>query len=176
MSDASAVSDAGPLLALAKLEALDLLAQLYNVVYVSPIVFQETVVAGLAQDAPDALLLQKYFDRGIFKSEPVQSPSSLNESLKIHKGERESIQLALQLRIPEFLVDDARARRVAEQNFASVQSKITVRGTLGVIFLNFQKRSLSRDRAVHLIETIKLRRDIWISAELCERVLHLIRA
>lgn len=176
MSEASAVSDAGPLLALAKLEALDLLAQLYNVVYVSPIVSQETVVAGLAQDAPDALLLQGYFDHGIFKSKSVQSPSSLNESLKIHKGERESIQLALQLRIPEFLVDDARARRVAEQNFASVQSKIAVRGTLGVIFLNFQKGSLSRDRAVHLIETIKLRRDIWISAELCEQVLHLIRA
>lgn len=176
MSNRIVVADAGPLLALAKLDALDLLANLYGVVYTSPIGFKETVTEGLAQGAFDAPLLKEYFDRNILLINSVQSPPLLEEPFKIHMGERENIQLAIQLHASEFLVDDLHARKVAEQDFAAAKLPTIVRGTLGIIYLSFQQSYLPRERAIQLLETIELRRDIWISAGLCVKVLQLIRA
>lgn len=170
------VSDAGPLLALAKLDALELFAKLYTVVHTSPIVYDETVTEGLAQNAPDASILKEYFDRGILVARPVQSPPDLQEFLKIHVGERESIQLAIQLNADEFLVDDSRARQVAEKNLSAAGLNTIVRGTLGIIYLGFQNNHLSRDHATQLLESIKNRRDIWIRADLCDQILRLIRS
>lgn len=65
MSEQIVVTDAGPLLALAKLDALELLARLYGVVHTTPIVFDETVTEGMAQGASDASLLNRYFDRSV---------------------------------------------------------------------------------------------------------------
>jgi predicted nucleic acid-binding protein len=169
------VSDAGPLLALAKLEALDLLARLYHVVNTSPIVFDETVTQGLALNAADASLLKESFDNGILAITAVQSSNALDEPIKIHGGERESIQLAIQLRATEYLVDDSRARRIAEQNFSVALPSAIVRGTLGIIYLSFQQGYLPREHAIQLLETLKLRRDIWISTRLCDKVLRLVR-
>lgn len=176
MSEQIVVTDAGPLLALAKLDALELLIKLYGVVYTSPIVFDETVTKGLAQGAPDVFLLNRYFDRSVLIVKTTSSLTTLQEPLKIQAGERESIQLAIQLRASEFLVDDLHARKVAEQNFAAAKLATSVRGTLGIIYLSFQKGFLSRDQAIQLIESIKTRRDIWISVKLCNKVLQLICA
>lgn len=170
------VSDAGPLLALAKLDAIELLNKLYGVVHTCPTVFDETVTDGLAQNAPDALLLQEYFNRTVLVTETVQSPSEFQEFLKIHAGERESIQLAIQLDADEFLVDDSRARQVAEKNLSAAGLNTLVRGTLGIIYLGFQNNHLSRDHAIQLLESIKNRRDIWIRADLCDQILRLIRS
>ncbi len=176
MNDQVVVSNAGPLLALAKLEALDLLARLYRVIYTSPIVFDETVTQGLALNAPDASLLKENFDRGVLAVTGLESPTALDEPIKIHDGERESIQLAIQLHASEFLIDDSRARKVAEQNFSSRKLQTVVRGTLGIIYLSLQNGLLSQAHAIQLLESIKIRRDIWISAKLCDKVLRLIRA
>lgn len=176
MSNPIVVSDAGPLMALAKLNVLDLLSKLYIVVYTSPSVYDETVTEGLAQNASDAPLLKDYFDRRILKIESVESPPPLQEPIKIQAGERESIRLAIQLGATDYLVDDSRARQVAEKNFAITQLDTVVRGTLGIIYLGFQNNYLSRDRAIQLLESIKNRRDIWIRAELCDRVRQLLLA
>ena len=52
------VADTGPLLALAKIGALDLLKRLYGQVLTAPAVYDEAVTSGLAQGATDAPLLQ----------------------------------------------------------------------------------------------------------------------
>lgn len=176
MSEQIVVTDAGPLMALAKLDALELLARLYGVVHTTPIVFDETVAKGMAQGAPDASLLNRYFDRSVLIVKTTQSLPALQEPLKIQAGERASIQLAIRLRASEFLVDDLHARKVAEQNFAAAKLATTVRGTLGIIYLSFQKGLVSQTQAIQLIESIKIRRDIWISAKLCDAVLQLIYA
>ncbi|MBI5653514.1 MAG: DUF3368 domain-containing protein [Chloroflexi bacterium] len=175
MSNSIVVSDAGPLMALAKLNALDLLAKLYPVVYASPIVYDETVTQGFAQNASDAPLLENYFDHGFLVVKPIASPPTLQEPIKIQDGERESIQLAIQLDATEFLIDDSRARRVAEINFATAGLSIVARGTLGIIYLSFQRGYLNREQTIQLLESIKTRRDIWIHAKLCDKVLRLIR-
>ncbi len=176
MTDPIVVSNAGPLLALAKLRALDLLTRLHHIVYTSPIVFDETVTQGLALNAPDALFLQEYFARGALAVTALQSPTALDEPIKIHDGERESIQLAIQLRASEFLIDDSRARKIAEQNFSARKLRTVIRGTLDIIYLGFQNGLLPQAQTIQLLESIKIRRDIWISAKLCDQVLWLVRA
>ena len=175
MSNSIVVSDAGPLMALAKLNALDLLAKLYTVVYASPIVYREIVTEGLAQNAADAPLLENYFDRRILLIKPLQSAPTFSGAIKIQNGERESIQLAIHLPADEFLIDDSRARQVAEQNFLAHRLPTIVRGTLGIIYLGFQQGHITRERAIQLLETIKTRRDIWIHPKLCDKVLRLMR-
>lgn len=49
------VSDTGPLIALAKIEALHLLRDLYRQVVTGPTVYTEAVTAGMAMNAADAL-------------------------------------------------------------------------------------------------------------------------
>jgi predicted nucleic acid-binding protein len=167
------VTNAGPLMALAKLNALDLLANLYGKVYTSQSVYDETVTEGLAMGADDASELQSAYQRGLLEVASVdirQSPT-LNLPKLIHPGELDSILLALQLQADLLLIDDWDARQIAEANFRSLNAKANVKGTLGIIVTACQNRILDLQQAVELLEAIKFRRDIWISAELCDRVI-----
>jgi len=55
--------DAGPLIALAKLNRLDLLAELYEEVQTPRAVYGEVVVQGFARGAPDALTVRLFWQR-----------------------------------------------------------------------------------------------------------------
>lgn len=55
------VVDTGPLLALAKVQALKLLTGLYSEIWTTPAVFTEAVTAGYACNAPDAETLERAF-------------------------------------------------------------------------------------------------------------------
>ena len=54
MVNAIVVTNAGPLIALGKLNRLDLLAGLFGEVYVPQAVYEEVIREGLARGAPDA--------------------------------------------------------------------------------------------------------------------------
>ncbi len=69
------------------------------------------------------------------------------------------------------MADDFEARHAAELNFAAAGAPTAVKGTLGVIVSAFGEGLLSRERAIELVEAVKGRPDIWISAELCDRVI-----
>jgi len=171
------VSDAGPLIALAKINALDLLTNLYGKVYTSQSVYGETVTEGLALSADDASQLQLAYQRRLLEVASVdtrQAPT-LNLPKLIHVGELDSILLALQLQADLLLIDDWDARQIAEANFRRLNAKTDVKGTLGIIVTACQNRILGLQRAIELLEAIKFRRDIWISAELCDRVIGTVR-
>jgi predicted nucleic acid-binding protein len=55
--------NSGPLMALGKLNRLDLLAELYNEVQVPKAVYNEVVSQGLARGAPDALIARLFWQR-----------------------------------------------------------------------------------------------------------------
>jgi predicted nucleic acid-binding protein len=171
------VSDAGPLIALAKINALDLLANLYGKVYTSQSVYDETVTGGLALGTEDVAELQLAYQQGLLEvaSVDIRQASTLNLPKLIHPGELDSISLALQLQADLLLIDDWDARQIAEANFQQLNAKAGVKGTLGIIVTACQNRILNLQRAIELLETIKFRRDIWVSAELCDRVIDTVR-
>ena len=170
-----AVVDAGPLLALAKVNALDLLPRLYRQVVVSPGVFTETVTAGLAQAVPDADILNEAFTSRRLQ---VRAPqlSALPIPSLLHRGEDESIRLAIELRADWLIVDDLAARRAALANFASAGAPTAVKGTLGVLVTSYQQGHLLRQQAIDLLSTLKARPDVWISDELCDQAIRTLQA
>jgi len=171
------VSDAGPLIALAKINALDLLANLYGKVYTSQSVYDETITEGLALGADDASELQSAYQQSLLEvaSVDIRQAPTLNLPKLIHPGELDSILLALQLQADLLLIDDWDARQIAEANFRQLNAKTSVKGTLGIIVTACQNRILGLQQAIDLLEAIKFRRDIWISAKVCDRVIDTVR-
>lgn len=168
------VADAGPLLALAKVDALTLLYQLYDDIWITSFVFSETVEAGQRIGALDATVIASAVDAGWLQVQ-AQTDFTLPVPGLLGAGELSSLALALANKIDWLLIDDADARRLAEANILAAGVATQVKGTLGVIVSAFQAQVIDSMQAITLIEAIKSRPDIWISAKLCDKVTALLR-
>ncbi|HOT93223.1 MAG TPA: DUF3368 domain-containing protein [Anaerolineae bacterium] len=157
------VSNAGPLIALAKLNLLYLLKQLYGRVYFSRAVYEETVVEGLRQGLEDAHTLQLFLTQARWEATQVNVPDEL-ASLHLDQGERESLALAL-AEDALFLIDEERGREEARRR------NITVRGTLGVLVQAYRRGLITSDQLRFYFSQIEKRTDIWINPSLCRRLL-----
>jgi len=167
------VADTGPLLALAKVNGLDLLRALYPHVFTPPAVYHEAVEAGLELGADDARSLQEVYQNGQLEvCQPTRPHLPVLE--KLGRGETQSINLAIGLQPGFLLMDDAEARCVAIEYFTQKGIPTTIKGTLGVIITAFLERKLSRSRALMLLTTLRGRPDIWLSHSLCDRVIELV--
>ncbi|OQY43127.1 MAG: hypothetical protein B6242_15380 [Anaerolineaceae bacterium 4572_78] len=56
------IADTGPLLALAKINALDLLEKLYHKIIICPVVYDEAITQGFASGASDAKVLNEAYN------------------------------------------------------------------------------------------------------------------
>jgi len=136
------IADSGPLIALAIIGQLDLLRKLYGQVLAPPAVWDEVTVQGrglpgshevsqlawLEIKAPDMALLQAL-------------------AILVDRGEAEAIALANALPDSTVLLDDARARRVAER------FGIRRIGTLGI--LRRAKKAGLIDKVRPLVEQLR---------------------
>jgi predicted nucleic acid-binding protein len=161
------VADSGPLIALAKIEALHLLCDLYQQVITGPTVYTEAVTAGLAMNAADAIGLQEAFQRGELT---VRIPSAISLSHRewLHEGEAESIRLAIEFEADWILVDDFSARQIAQQNLRVANLSTGVKGTLGVIVTAAHNHVIAPAQAIELVQGLKGRPDVWLAPALCE--------
>lgn len=158
------VADAGPLMALAKLNLLHLLKQLYSRVMVTQSVYEEVVIEGMRRGFEDARILQRFLSQE--KWEPIgvgHIPDTI-ASLPLDRGERESIALAIALD-GLLLIDEERGRAVARQH------GVKVRGTLGVLIQAYRTGLITADQLRFYFGQIEERTDIWISPTLCRRLL-----
>jgi len=128
------LSNAGPLIALAKLNRLDLLAELYGEVQIPRTVYNETVTQGLTYGAHDALTIKIFWQcQGwviIDVSDCVLA--TYNPSMILDRGEIEVLAIAQNLSDPLLLLDDEMARIEARR------LNLPVRGTLGVLVQSYQ--------------------------------------
>lgn len=109
MTNITIIADSSPLIALAVIGQLTLLPRLYTHILIPPAVWEEVTIQG--SGLPGALEVSQATWLSI-QSPPSQLVTSLH--LLIDKGEAEAIALALTLPDCTVLLDDARARRVAE--------------------------------------------------------------
>ncbi len=165
------LSNAGPLIALGKLNHLSLLADLYGMVQIPRAVYDEVVIQGLAQGAPDALTVRLFWERQQWPivDIPASVLAAYSPSVTLDPGEIEVLALAQTLDDPLILMDDEIAREEARR------LGLRVRGTLGVVVQAYRQQLLTFDQAELLIQEIAARPDIWISARLCEQVLDALR-
>lgn len=168
MSDFSvAVCNAGPLIALGKLNRLDVLADLYGDVRIPHAVYEEVVIQGTQRGEADATVVRRFL---VQRQWPIVKVSAdalrgLALSTILGKGETAVLALATTLEKPFVLLDDARARAEARH------LQLAAYGTLGILVRAYEQGILPRPEVELLINQIAARADIWISAQLCHRVL-----
>ena len=159
--------NAGPLMALGKLNRLDLLAGLFGQVQIPRAVYDEVVTQGLVRGAPDALTVRLFWQRQQWPIVDVSETllSAYVPPVVLDPGETELLALAQSVVDPLALLDDEVARAEARR------LKLRLCGTLGILVRACRKDLLSLDQAELLIREIAARPDIWIAARLCEQVL-----
>ena len=163
--------NASPLMALGKLNRLDLLANLYGEVQIPRAVYDEVVTRGLERGASDALTVRLFWQRQRWPivNVPDTALSTYVPPVILGPGEIEVLALAQTLTDPLVLLDDEVARAEARR------LELHLRGTLGILVHAYRKGLLSFAQAELLIREIAARPDIWIGARLCEQVLASLR-
>lgn len=160
-------------MALAKIGALDPLFRLFPRILTPPAVHHELITEGLRLGAPDAALLQDRYGSG--ELEIVAPPEArFSAPFRLGPGEEQSILLAAEVEAAWLLIDDLDARRAATASLAAAGLKTRLKGTLGVILAAREGGHLAKEEAAHLVESLRQRPDIWISTDLCTRVLALL--
>jgi len=116
------IADSSPLISLAIIDQLNLLIKLYERVIVPPAVWNEVTVKG--RDMPGAFAVSQVTWFEIETPEPqILQPLSI----LIDPGESEAIALAQKISNSIVLLDDSRARRIAER------FDVPRIGTLGIL-------------------------------------------
>ncbi|MDI6793728.1 MAG: hypothetical protein QME81_12835 [bacterium] len=159
--------NAGPLIALSKLNRLDILADLYGETQIPRAVYDEVVTHGLARGAPDALTVRLFWQRQRWPIVDVPDAvlSAYTSPVVLDPGETEVLALAQTLTDPLVLIDDEIARAEARR------LGLRLRGTLGIIVHAYRRGLLSFGQTEMLIREIAARPDIWIGDRLCEQVI-----
>lgn len=120
------VSDAGPLIALGRIEQLNLLKHLYQNVLIPPAVHSELRCSA---DLPGAIALRQAINDGwvSIQSVPVRAKALSELRLILDAGESEAIVLAELVHCRFLLMDERRGRQVAKKR------GLTVIGIAGVL-------------------------------------------
>lgn len=126
------IADAGPLIALARIQQLGLLPMIFDRVLVTDIVFAEC--AGRA-DFPESKPIQMAVNSGVLKI--CESPDFSAFAQKIDAGEASSIAVAIELGCG-VLMDDRAGRKLA------LNASVPVIGTVGVLVLAKRRGMLQR--------------------------------
>ena len=110
---AAIVSDTGPLIALARVEQLDLLRRLYGQIIIPSAVHAEFA---LGSRRPGAKALAATLEAGWVAVQPASDRNVVSEIAQhLDRGEAEAIALAEQWSARFLLIDDAKGRRIARQ-------------------------------------------------------------
>jgi predicted nucleic acid-binding protein len=119
-----AVSNASPLISLARIGQLAGVQQLFDTVYISTEVYNEVVIAGAGMPGADAIS-----EAGWVQVRSVRDTQAVANSMKrgLGIGETSAVQLAQELEIETILMDEWRGRRLAKQ------SGLAVVGFVGIL-------------------------------------------
>ena len=151
------VADSSALLALATCDALELLTALYEEVKVPQAVFDELT----KPDKPQAIILANFLENCVVE---VDTSRFVFMAGGLGQGEIEAMLLYKALGANYLLIDDRRARAVAESN------RIRCIGALGVLLLAKHQKIL--DRITPLIEKLRSS-SLYYGESLLIKVLHL---
>jgi predicted nucleic acid-binding protein len=164
------VSNAGPLIALGKLGQLSLLLTLYGEILIPREVYNEVVINGLRLGADDAPAVDFLVQQGHFRVVEVALPSIPPAwAQSLDAGEIEVIVLGQQQAADWVLVDNEHARKAARQ------VGLPLKGTVGLLLEAWRQGHFSLQAFELLIQEVKTRPDLWISAQLCDSALEQAR-
>ncbi|VVB84259.1 Uncharacterised protein [uncultured archaeon] len=157
-----AVSDASPLLLLAKIGKLYLLRELYSEIVI-PLQVRDEVVK--YKDEASSLITIE-IEKGWIKLKDIEISPEINgigEKLGLHKGERYALSVAMHLDIKEFLADDKLARIAARiLNLRAI-------GCLGIVMKAYETGVITRKDAIDSIQKL-VKAGLWVSPEVLAEI------
>jgi predicted nucleic acid-binding protein len=150
------VSNTGPLISLEKLsQGYDFIQQLYEKLVIPPAVLDE-VAEGRFVNSDEYLRHYNILD--MVEIRAVSQSRGLPEVERLHEGERQAIQLALELQLP-LLIEETVGRRIA-QNIG-----IRISGIAGQILKAFRQSVIpateARDKLNELFQGGRINRKIY---------------
>lgn len=153
------VLDAGPLIHLAEIEALDIFRDL-EVCYVPEAVWQE-----VARHQPSALNFPGLSLKRCTAPPPSIHLQTLATALSLDSGEIESLSLMEHFPDAWFLTDDAAARLVAEQRHYQVH------GTIGLLIRSVRRKQHTPSEVLDLLRTLPQCSSLHIRPALLEAII-----
>jgi len=159
----TAVSNAGPLIHLARIGQLELIKSIFGDVVVPKTVWTEVVERGKEKGEPNAFLVD---EAGWIKV--VEDPARADEMARmagIHKGEACAILLAKSMGVP-VLLDDSGARRFAQG------LELTVVGSVGILLRAVRLGIITVDDGLRYLG--ELANVMWLSVGVYERARRVI--
>ena len=141
------ISDTTPIISLMKVNQLELLQQLFDVVYIPTAVYKE-----LTENEAYPIEAQIVKDSGFLfveKAENEKSVAILRNLTGLDAGESEAIILADEKQSDVLLIDENKGRQVAKK------MGITITGTIGILMQAFDERMLTREEVEECIEHLK---------------------
>jgi predicted nucleic acid-binding protein len=121
------LSDSSPLITLSKMGHLDLLPQLYQRITITPEVYSEVVVSGAGLAGSSQISAAKWIDvKPAGKSSDL---AAIQQRFGLGIGELSVIMLGQELKADVLLIDDMKARRLAQEE------GLAVLGCVGVLMM-----------------------------------------
>lgn len=151
------VVNASPIIFLSKLNALDLLVDLFPEVLIPRSVVKEVGDISIPEKAQvmDVSLPGRKFVMGALG--------------RLHEGELEVIVLALERNADLVLLDDLAARRKAKR------MGLQVMGTIGLILSAFRNQKVTREQSLEFLEDLTKKHGLFISKDVLGKVKEEIR-
>lgn len=154
------VSNATPLIYLAKAGKIDLLRKVFDQVYVPLEVKIEVVDRGKQLGIEDAYIIEKAIDEDwlkVLRAEPLETP------IKLQPGEVAVLSLAKKLGLREVLIDEASARAAARL------LDLTPRGTVYVLLKALESRDIDLNMFLEVLSRMigqgfRLKEEVYVEA------------
>jgi predicted nucleic acid-binding protein len=155
------VSNATPLIYLAKIGRLGVLGRVFGQVIISEEVNREVVEEGKKLGKMDAYLIEKEIKEGWIKVSKIKE--LIDIPIKLEKGEVATLSLAKNLEVREVLIDEASARTASEI------LGLTPRGTIFVLLKALKIKEISFDEFLGILDKLlkegfRLREEVYIEA------------
>ncbi|MBM3713617.1 MAG: DUF3368 domain-containing protein [Actinobacteria bacterium] len=153
------VSNATPLIYLAKIKKFNLLKFLYDNIIISQEVKNEIVDEGKKIKEPDALFIEREIDSGFIIVK--KAGSLIKTTLDLEAGELSTLTLAKELKIEEVLIDETLGRTAAKI------MGLLPKGTLYVILKNLKLKEITFDDFLNILNELlqsgfRLKEDIYL--------------
>jgi len=155
-----AVLDAGPLIHLAELDALDTLVD-FSALFVSMAVREEV-------ECHEPHALKHPYLQYVFAPLPPPSLLAMGRALALDKGEMEALSLMDLYPEAIFLTDDSAARLAAEHR------GIKAHGTIGILIRSVRKGDRTERDVIDLLRDLRSRSTLYIRPSLLAEIIQIL--
>ncbi len=138
------IADTSPIISLLKIDRLDLLSELFGLIFIPDAVYNE-----LTQNEKYRIEAELIIHSDFIKNKKISNTQAVNilqNVMLLDNGESEAIILFDELKAQLLLIDERRGREIAEK------LNIPISGTIGILIKAFEKNLLTRQEIFEYVD------------------------